>query len=201
MWGAIIGGALNIGGQLFAGHQQRKLAKEQEKNLQGFENRALAERDRDVRYAQDLFNRDYYTNYTDTAEGRNMLNQMSDMYKRANSTSMLTGGTLSEEAKLARLSNQTQQMGDAAANMAAMGTQRKDMVQNRFDVARAGANNAYTNAMNNAYGQRQNMLSQRMDQWNNFANNAGGIGSALMGTSNLFASGDNKKSGSVWGQW
>lgn len=179
--GAGVGALVNIGSQIFAGHKQKQIAKQQEDLLNQYAQGAAADRDRDMQYAQDLYNRDYYTNYTDTAQGRNMLGQMKDLYKNANATSMLAGGTLSEEAKLARLANQTDQVANATANMAAMDTQRKVGIQNQFNASRQDINNNYANTMNSVYNQRQGILGQKMDQWDNFAKSGAGLGSAIMG--------------------
>lgn len=165
---------INIGAKIYAGKQQAKIAKQQEELIKQREEQVTADRDRDVQYAQDLFNRDYYTNYTDTAEGRNMLNQMKDMYKSANQTSMLAGGPLSEEAKLARMANQTDQVAGAVSDMSAMGTQRKDAIQNRFDNQKQTALNSYAAQITGLYDQKQGILGQKMAQWDNFGTLVGG---------------------------
>jgi hexokinase len=75
---------------------------------------------------------------------------------------------------------------DATASMAAMDTQRKAGIQDKFDATRQHTLANYANTMANVYNQRQNILGQKMEQWDNFANSGAGIGSAIMGLGNLF---------------
>ena len=168
---AAIGAGVNIWANRKARKEQSKIAKQQRGMIE-------SDRDRDLQDATDYFNQNYYTNFTDTAEGRNMLNNMGDMYRRAYQTRLLAGGTQSPEAALAMQAQQSGQMADATASMAAMGTQRKANLRDQFEANRNRVNNAYSNAMHNIY-------SQDFNKWNNFANAGAQAGNSIMGMAGL----------------
>ena len=191
----LIGGAISLGGQLFAGRRQRQIRNEQNRLIDQQEQRAQQQRaeqqriiDEQLGHASRDFNRLYNVNFTDTAEGRQALQGLRDIYANANRQSMLTGGNMTNEARLARQAQQTAGMAQAKTGMSAMDSQRRAGLRANYQDQRnmilgqtMSADDRFNANMGNVDAQRFGLFQNQVQQWDNFANNAGNIGSGIGG--------------------
>lgn len=125
MYGAIISAAAGLAGSLIGGNASRKARQRQEAILNEREKRAT-----------DLYNRDYYRDYTQTASAQRALDKARSLYNetlnRARGTQAVTGGT--EESVAATKQQANNAIAETTANIAVNGEQMAQHAQDRYEA-------------------------------------------------------------------
>lgn len=108
------------------------------------------------------YNNEYYTDYTKRADSQNLLKRLKETTdsnnKRAEMTAAITGAT--PESVQAQRDANNKVVTDTYANLAAMGAQHKDNVQQQYLARKDGYNrNMYNTLMGNAASNEQGMYN------------------------------------------
>lgn len=173
MIGAILGG-ISAASSLFGSLKSAQANKRMDNQLQ----RRQSE-------LQSWYDKEYNTNYLDTAEAKGTLrvlsNNMKESMQKVDQGNAIQGA--SDEARVATADKAQRRYGDTVARIAGHGTQYKDAIRREY----AGRK------MNLDALQAQN-LQQKSANWSNFANNAlsAGVGFAEAGGSGSFDKWDGK---------
>lgn len=127
------------------------------------------------------YNNEYYTDYTKRADSQNLLKRLKETTdsntKRSEMTAAITGAT--DESIQADRNANNKVVSDTYGNLAAMGAQHKDKVQQTYMARKDGYNrNTYNSLIGNAESNEKGMY-----------NGMGQIGSGLAGA---FANYGNK---------
>lgn len=172
MIGAAIGAGLGLAGSIFGGIKAANERKKMNRylNQQDAENTAL-------------YNKDYYSDYTQRADTQNLMKQLRDNLsknnKRADNMAVVTGATPEQQAVAKEQSNKV--ISDTFSNIGAMGQQWKDQVSNR-----------YLNRRKNLADQRMGMMGQRAQSYENLMNSGlnmmgGSVGGLISGIGGVAA--------------
>ena len=150
MIGAAIGAGVGLAGSIFGGS---KAAKQRRKM-----NRYLNEQDAENTA---LYNKDYYSDYTQRADTQNLMKQLRDNLgknnKRAENMAVVTGATPEQQAVAKEQSNKV--ISDTFSNIGAMGQRWKDQVSNRYLARRE-----------NIANQRMGIMNQKAQSYENLMN-------------------------------
>lgn len=108
------------------------------------------------------YNNEYYTDYTKRADSQNLLKRLKETTdsnnKRAEMTAAITGAT--PESVQAQRDANNKIVSDTYGNLAAMGAQHKDNVQQQYLARKDGYNrNMYNTLMGNAASNEQGMYN------------------------------------------
>lgn len=108
------------------------------------------------------YNNEYYTDYTKRADSQNLLKRLKETTdsnnKRAEMTAAITGAT--PESVQAQRDANNKVVTDTYANLAAMGAQHKDNVQQQYLARKDGYNrNMYNTLLGNAASNEQGMYN------------------------------------------
>lgn len=129
---AALTGAAGVVGSIMGGINSRKARKRQEQ--------ILAEREK---RATNLYNRDYYKDYTQTTAAQNALRKARDVYKeytdRTRGTQAVTGGT--EESVAAQKAAANNAVADTTAAIATNGENLAQHAQDRFNAQKDAIDN------------------------------------------------------------
>ena len=154
--GAAVGAAGNIVGAFGAGAAARR----QRQRVEG-----------QLRENEDLFNKDYYQDYSQRSDAQHLLNNMKEFsksrYRVADNTAVITGA--SPEAAALQKKDATEALGNAVANLSASADAQKESVKDRYLDAKS--------ALNQQMGQ---LDQQQGAAWSGLAEQAGALGGALM---------------------
>lgn len=124
------------------------------------------------------YNKDYYSDYTQRADTQALMKRLRENLKRTNSitnnTAVVTGAT--PEAVNVQKDQNNKVVTDTMSNVAAIGQQWKDRVQDRYLAMK-------NNYANMRYG---NMAGNAASYENLMGNSIGAIGSAVNGIANGF---------------
>lgn len=130
--GAALTGAAGVVGSIMGGINSRKARKRQEQILADREKRAT-----------NLYNRDFYKDYTQTTAAQNALRKARDVYKeytdRTRETQAVTGGT--EESVAAQKAAANNAVADTTAAIAANGENLAQHAQDRFNAQKDAIDN------------------------------------------------------------
>ena len=134
--GAAISAAGGLVGSILGGIASRKARKRQEQIL----------RDRE-RQATNLYNRDFYKDYTQTASAQSALRKAREVYdnytNKLKATQAVTGGTQESVAAAKAAANKS--IADATANIAAAGENSAQRAQDRYNAQKDSIDNARAN--------------------------------------------------------
>lgn len=154
--GAAIGAVGNIVGAFGAGAAARR----QRKRVEG-----------QLRENEDLFNKDYYQDYSQRSDAQHLLTNMREFaksrYRVADNTAAITGA--SPEAAALQKRDATDALGDAVANLSASADAQKESVKDRYLDTKS--------ALNQQMGQ---LDQQQGAAWSEIGQQAGALGGALM---------------------
>lgn len=133
MYGTLIAGAAALGTSLWNGIAGAKANKKQR-----------AELERQQNLNRSWFDREYNTDVTQRADAQRMLTRTADALKvqnrAATARNAMIGG--SAESLMAQRANNARILGDTAANIAAQGANRKDMIDQQYRAQRQQLDNA-----------------------------------------------------------
>lgn len=159
MWGAIIGGALQLASSLYGGYkasEKNQQAMDRVKDLKN-ENRAW-------------YDSRYYEDATQRADAQRVLTRMSEELRKRNKAAegraAVTGGT--EESVAAQKAAGNEAMANAVSQIAAQGEARKDAIEQQYRATDAGLTGELNKFDINAANQITSAASQA-------AKSAGGI--------------------------
>ena len=169
-WLPLIQAGIGLGESIISGN---KAANDRQK-AEALQQKQLADN-------ETWYNNEYYTDYTKRADSQNLLKRLKETTdsntKRAEMTAAITGAT--DESVQADRNANNKVVSDTYGNLAAMGAQHKDNVQQTYMARKDGYNrNTYNSLLGNAESNERGMY-----------NGMGQIGSGLAGA---FANYGNK---------
>ena len=162
--GAIVGGAMRLGSQIYGGIQQRKALKRMQNNI----NQLAADN-------QNWYDRRYNEDATQRADAQRLINMTNESIKNRNrqaaDTAAVMGGDVGLASAMAKDANNSA-LSDTIGNIAATADARKDSIENQYMAQKAdiiGQQNAIEGAK----------MNQIANATNAMAGSAGNIGESL----------------------
>lgn len=133
MYGAIIGAAAGLAGGVIGAVNSAKARKRQQAIL-----------DKRARQQEDVYNRDYYKDYTQTASAQSALNRAREIYQgginSAKATQAVMGGT--EESIAAAKQHANDAVAQTTAQIAVNGEAQQAHAQDRYSTQQDAISNA-----------------------------------------------------------
>lgn len=121
---------------------------------------------------ESLFNKDYYTNYTERADTQALMKNLRDNLRRENKiqnqTAVVTGAT--PEAQLAAKEQEGKVVSDTTSNIAAMGQRWKDNILQGYQNRKMAIGNMEYGAMDENARSYEQLMGNGITQVGNVAN-------------------------------
>lgn len=157
---AIASTAASVLGNIYGGIKTAELQKQQQ-----------AELDKEKRFNEALFNKEYYQDVLKRSENQSFLRELNrnqkENQKRAERSAAITGATPEAEAAQAKADSDI--YAQAVNRMAGLASQRKDMALANYANKRLGF-----------MGMQNDMLEKRKASWGTFMNNASNLASGVL---------------------
>lgn len=173
MWGALIGGALQLGGAIANAAGSASANRNRQRQI------SASRAGQNSQYLSELF-----ADPTGRKDNAAILSQLDARVRRANeigkATSKITGTT--QEQRTAQQQNNANAYSDAVSRIAAMNDSRKDMIR-----AQKRQSDMHYNDQDAA------MAAERMQTWSNFAQNAFNAGNNIISSGIDFDFGKEKR--------
>lgn len=165
--GSLIGGAIKIGSSIFGGIKASQAMKQVEKNL-----------NQQMQDNQNWYDRRYNEDATQRADAQRMLAMTNQAIKERNKaaagTAAVMGGT--EESVAATKAANANALADTAAQIAVVGANRKDQIENQYMAKKDNIN--------------QQLNNLKVNKANNIINAVNGVSSAVSDAASSFDDGN-----------